>query len=47
VATAAVPGIALLVPPILVALTGLVFVPWMFRATASVLMREREMLGTQ
>jgi hypothetical protein len=48
VATAAVPGIALLaIPPILVALTGLVFVPWMFRATASVLMREREMLGTQ
>jgi hypothetical protein len=48
VATAAVPGIALLaIPPILVALTGLVFVPWMFRATASVLMQEREMLGTQ
>jgi hypothetical protein len=47
VATACVPGAVLLgVPPILVALTGLVFVPWMFRAMASVLVRERTLLGT-
>jgi hypothetical protein len=48
VATACVPGIVLLaIPPILVAITGLVFVPWMFRAMASVLVRERTMLGME
>jgi hypothetical protein len=48
VATACVPGVVLLaLPPILVALTGLVFVPWMFRAMAAVLVRERAMLGTE
>ena len=42
------PGILFFgMPPILVALTGLAFVPWMFRSTAKTLVREREMLGAE